>query len=128
MDHSRRIAVQYGIELGGALLLLGVSLAVRDPLAAGAGAAAPFVLALPVVPLWLIFASIWRHYLRVDEYQRLQFLKATTLALGIGLFVMVSLPFFTAFGLPRSASDALWLIVPAGWFVALAVVNHRQGR
>lgn len=129
MEHAQRTGLQYAAELGGAALLFVATMAVREPLARFEPATtAAIVLALPIVPLWLMFAAIWRHYLRVDEYQRLQFLKASTLASGIGLFALASLPFLKSFGVPPDAGGVIWFVVPAGWVVALVVIQLNRGR
>ena len=128
MQYAQKTGLRYGLELGTAAVLFVAAMAIREPLANGAGSASPLVLALPVVPLWLMFVAIWRHYLRVDEFQRLQFLKVTALAAGIGLFALASLPFLGGFGVPREAGDVLWLVIPVGWVVSLAVVNLNRAR
>jgi hypothetical protein len=128
MDRARRTIVQYGLELGGAAVLFVLAMGVREPLAArlGPGLPAALALALPLVPLWLMFVAIWRHYVRVDEYQRLQFLKATALASGLALFAFASLPFLGGLGVPRAASEVLWIVIPLGWFVALFIVHVQK--
>ena len=83
---------------------------------------------LPAVAAWLILAATVRHYFRLDEFQRLQFLQAVALASGITLSLSWSYPFVRpVFDLPQQTPDHS---VPFSivFIVVTLVLNLRHAR
>jgi hypothetical protein len=80
---------------------------------------------LPIVPSWMLLVVMLRHYLRIDELQRLQFLQAIAVTAAVGVGVAWSWPWLQrAFGL--SMPDfAAWHIHFAILFVAASSLLTR---
>jgi hypothetical protein len=83
-SYDTRTFLQFLLEALGAVLLLAATtlLAHRVPLQSGTPLYTAVQLA-PIVPVWLLPLVMLRHYLRIDELQRLQFLQSIALTGGI---------------------------------------------
>lgn len=120
----------YILEIGGAAALYVGALYARPPLlshAAPGSALAQAVMLLPILPVWGMFWAVIRFYQRVDEYQRLELLKAVAFAAGIAACLYSSYPFAAdAFGLKPLSMVYAWPILAVAWGLATAYIQLRN--
>jgi hypothetical protein len=93
MHHEARTGLQFLLEAGGAVALLAGTTIVAHRL--HATSVTPLTTAIqltPIVPVWLLMLTIWRHYRRIDELQRLLFLQSIALTAGALVGVAWSWP------------------------------------
>jgi hypothetical protein len=76
---------------------------------------------LPVVPVWLMFAAVWRHYLRIDEFDRKRLLETLAVAFGFGSCLITSYSLLTDVGLPPLAITWAWPTLAASWGLTAAI-------
>lgn len=129
MDRDKSNGLRYVAELGSAALLyVGVVFARRHLLHDVDGdVPRMLVMASPVVPIWLMFWTILRHYQRIDEYMRLQLLQIVGLCSGIAAGIYTSYPFIAdAFRLPPLDIAWAWPIMGLCWLLATLVARLRQ--
>jgi hypothetical protein len=127
MDQEARNGLRFALEMAGAVVLLAGATWLRH-VPVGDPVLRIMLQLLPIVPVWLMFAAGVRHYLRLDEFQRLQFLKALALTMGITLCLSWSYPFARAvIALPPQTPDQS---VPFSivFIVVTLVLNVRQLR
>ncbi|MBS0470336.1 MAG: hypothetical protein JSR60_04630 [Proteobacteria bacterium] len=75
---------------------------------------------MPVIPVWLLLLSFLRHYLRIDELQRLMFLQSIALTAGLIVGIAWSWPAIRrAFGL-QPELPGMWEIYFSVLFVAVS--------
>ncbi|HXC54293.1 MAG TPA: hypothetical protein VNU97_03280 [Rhizomicrobium sp.] len=122
MDAEHRTGLQFFAEALGAVVLLALTtiFARRVHLPPGT---APYVLVqlAPIVPVWLMLLAMLRHYLRIDELQRLQFLQAMALTAGILAGIAWSYPAVQrAFAL--SAPLEMWEVHASILFVVISAL------
>jgi hypothetical protein len=82
----------------------------------------------PAIPIWLTFYVIVRYYRRVDEFEKLKFLKTMSLAFGISSCLIVSYTFLEDVGLPALAITWGWPTLAVSWALTSAIMsinNHR---
>jgi hypothetical protein len=70
---------------------------------------------LPILPIWLMFAVVWRHYRRIDEYDQKKFLETLAISFGIGSCLVVSYAFLMDVGLPQLAITWAWPTLAITW-------------
>ena len=103
-DLEARTGLRFFAEAFGALFLLfAATFFLREPwLRLPPGSLLHTLATLaPIVPVWLILLASVRHYLRIDEYQRLIFLQIVSLSTGILFCIHWSYPAAQkAFSLP----------------------------
>jgi hypothetical protein len=105
MDHEARTGLRFALEMAGAVALLAGAAWLRHVPVSDRGLSVMLQL-LPIVPVWLILLACLRHYVRIDEFQRLRFLQAIALSSGITLCLSWSYPFARAVvELPPQAPD-----------------------
>lgn len=92
MGHDARTGLQFFAETVGAVILLFVTtfLAHRSHLVPGP--LDTVVQLLPVGAVWLLLLTMFRHYRRIDELQRLRFLQSIALTAGVLLGFIWSWP------------------------------------
>ena len=92
IGHEARTGLQFFAEAFGAGVLLFVTtyFAHRSHLAPGA--LDTIVQVLPVAAVWLLLLTMYRHYRRIDELQRLKFLHSIALTAGVLLGFVWSWP------------------------------------
>ena len=131
MDRERSNGLRYMAEMGSAALLyVGVVFA-RKHLLHDVEGDVPrmLVMASPVIPIWLMFWTILRHYQRIDEYMRLQLLQIVALCAGIAAAIYCSYPFVAdAFRLPPLDISWAWPIMALCWLVATFLAQFRNRR
>ena len=122
MDSEKRSSLRYLAEMGAAVALEVATVLLRTPLldVAGRGVLArSIILLLPIVPLWLMLLAVIRHYLRIDEYERLKLLQNFSLCFGIAACIFTSYPFAAdAFALGRMDIGWAWPIMALCWLAA----------
>ena len=82
----------------------------------------------PAIPIWLTFYVIVRYYQRIDEFEKLKFLKTMSLAFGISSCLIVSYTFLEDVGLPALAITWGWPTLAVSWALTSAIMsinNHR---
>jgi hypothetical protein len=93
--HETRNGLRYFAELAIAIVLFVATMVfLREPYLRLQPGTPLFIAArlAPVVPIWLILVVAIRHYLRIDELERLQFLQAASLAAGATICISWSYP------------------------------------
>jgi len=92
MGREARTGLQFfGEALGAGVLLAATSIfAHRTHFAPGPFNT--FVQLLPVAAVWLLLLTMYRHYRRIDELQRLKFLQSIALTAGVLLGFVWSWP------------------------------------
>jgi hypothetical protein len=83
---------------------------------------------LPAVPIWLLAFVLFRHYRRIDEFQRLRFLENLALAGGLTAIVAVSYDFFQDVGAPKLELFWAWPIFAIFWSAIGLVMEWRACR
>ena len=78
---------------------------------------------VPIIPIWLMLVAVWRHYLRIDEFERLKFLETVAIAFGIGSCAIVSYAFLEDAGLPQLAITWAWPTLAASWGLTSAIMS-----
>jgi hypothetical protein len=82
----------------------------------------------PAIPIWLTFYVILRYYRRIDEFEKLKFLKTMSVAFGISSCLIVSYSFLEDAGLPPLAITWGWPTLAVSWALTSAIMsinNHR---
>jgi hypothetical protein len=70
---------------------------------------------LPIVPVWLILAAVWRYYLRIDEYEQKRLLETLAISFGIGACVVVTYAFAMDAGAPKVDFGWAWPALAVCW-------------
>jgi hypothetical protein len=78
---------------------------------------------MPAVPVWLMLWVVWRHYRRIDEFDRLQFLQTLAISFGVGSCLLVTYTFLEDTGLPPLAITWAWPTLGACWGVTSAIMR-----
>ncbi len=129
MDREKSTGLRYVTELGAAALLYIGAVFVRKHMLGADGTWNMAVMLLPVLPIWLMFWTILRHYNRIDEYMRLQLLQIIGFCAGISAGIYTSYPFVAdAFRLPPLDISFAWPIMALCWVIATFVVQFRNRR
>lgn len=77
----------------------------------------------PAFPVWLMFAVVWRHYRRIDEFDKLKFLQTLAIAFGIGSCAIVTYSFLEDAGLPALTITWAWPTLAASWIITNAIMS-----
>ncbi len=115
----------YLIEFSAIMALYVLAILVR-PWLLDHAASADLALAaklLPIVPVWLMLVAVWRHYLRIDEFERLKFLETVAISFGVGACAIVSYAFLEDAGLPQLAITWAWPTLAASWGLTSAIMS-----
>jgi hypothetical protein len=123
LGHDARTGLRFLAEALGAILLLAAAtlIAHRTQLTSGTPLNS-FVQLLPVPAVWLLLFVMLRHYLRIDELQRLQFLQSIALTAGILVGVAWSLPaLHRAFGWDVT-DNGMWEVYFSVVFVVISAL------
>jgi hypothetical protein len=80
-------------------------------------------IALPALPVWLLFVAVWRYYLHIDEYQKHQFLQSLAISFGLGCCALVTYNLLIDAGLPPLGFSWAWPILGVGWLVASIIIK-----
>jgi hypothetical protein len=78
---------------------------------------------LPAVPVWLMLWAVWRHYLRIDEFDRLKFLQTLAISFGVSSCLLVTYTFLEDTGLPPLAITWAWPTLAACWGLTTAIMR-----
>ncbi|MEI9990732.1 MAG: hypothetical protein WDM86_11900 [Rhizomicrobium sp.] len=129
LGRDPRNGLQFFAEAIGALVVLAAAKFASTYIPAAAGTPLRTLLdLLPVPGVWLLLFVILRHYRRIDEFQRLQFLKAVSLTGGIMAGIAWSWPsLHKAFGLVV-ADSGMWEVTFSILFVVITTVLARPPR
>jgi len=79
--------------------------------------------AAPVLPIWLAFFVVVRHYRRIDEYERLRMLKELSIAFGLTSCALISYSLLMDAGLPPLAITWAWPTLAASWGLTRAIFS-----
>ena len=100
----------------------------RDRLAHHTGSAMALALAaLPVVPVWLMFLAVVRHYRRIDEMAKIMLLRNIAFSTGIATCLIISYSLLMDAGLPRLSIVWAWPTLAVSWGIATAIREWRAG-
>jgi hypothetical protein len=123
LGHDARTGLRFFAEaLGAILLLAGATLVSHRAHLAPGTPLNTLVQLLPVPAVWLLLLVMVRHYLRIDELQRLQFLQSIALTAGILVGVAWSWPaFHRAFGWDVS-DNGMWEVHFSVVFVVISAL------
>jgi hypothetical protein len=92
LHQEARTGLQFFIEAFGAGLLLFATTFFAHRSRFAPGALDTVVQLLPVAAVWLLLLTMYRHYRRIDELQRLKFLQSIALTAGALLGFVWSWP------------------------------------
>src|ERR1700761_4441969 len=129
MSHETQIKTRYLVEFGIAMALyVGIMLARRSLLTLNDSDAWQSAVRLaPVLPIWLVFWTVVRHYQRMDEYQQVLLLKVIAFCAGILACLTSSYSFFMdAFHLPQVSIEWAWPVLAICWGFGMGVVQIRD--
>ncbi len=125
LQYDVRTNLRYFLEALGAVALLAAAKFAADRISLPPGT--PLFIAvqlLPVIPVWLLPLVMLRHYLRIDELQRLQLLQSLSLTAGIMAGIAWSWPSVQrAFSL--SATNGMWEVHFSILFVLISALMTR---
>lgn len=115
----------YLIEIVATMALYVAAVPVRSWLAGQAPtpALAAAAKVLPALPIWLTLWVVWRHYRRIDEFERLKMLKTIAAAFGVGSCLIVTYSFLADAGLPPLALTWAWPTLAVTWAITNAVLS-----
>jgi hypothetical protein len=120
LGYDARTTLRFFAEGLGAVLLLAAATVIAHHTSLPAGPANTVVQLLPVPAVWLLLLVMLRHYLRIDELQRLQFLQSIALTAGILVGVAWSWPaLHRAFGWEMS-DNGMWEVHFSVVFVVIS--------
>jgi len=77
----------------------------------------------PILPIWLAFWAVVRHYRRIDEYGRLRMLKELSIAFGLTSCALISYSLLMDAGLPPLAITWAWPTLAASWGLTRAILS-----
>lgn len=84
MHREARTNLRFFVEAGGAVALLAATTVFAHKALIPDGTSLHTAVQLaPVVPVWLLLLTVLRHYLRIDELERLKFLQSMALSAGL---------------------------------------------
>jgi hypothetical protein len=122
LGYDARTTLRFFVEGLGAVLLLAAATAVAHRANLAPGPANTLVQLLPVPAVWLLLLVMLRHYLRIDELQRLQFLQSIALTAGILVGVAWSWPaLHRAFGWEMS-DNGMWEVYFSVVFIVISAL------
>ncbi|MEI9885272.1 MAG: hypothetical protein WDN08_02035 [Rhizomicrobium sp.] len=127
MGHDARTNLRYIAEMLGATLLLAATTIAAHRLPLDPRTTLYITVQLiPVLAVWLLPLVMYRHYRRIDELQRLQFLQAIAITAGVMVGAAWSWPSLQrAFQLQMQ--PGMWEVYSAIVFsVVTALVNLRH--
>lgn len=78
---------------------------------------------LPAIPIWMMLVIVWRHYLRIDEFERHKFLVTLAISFGVGSCAIVTYTFLEDMGLPPLAITWAWPTLAVSWGLTTAIMN-----
>lgn len=121
----------YLLEMGTVSVLYVGAIFIRQPLldhlGTQTGPLAQAIMLLPALPIWGMLAAVWRFYLRVDEYQRMELMQSVSIAAGVSACLFCSYPFAAdAFGLKPLSLMFAWPILAAAWGLSTAIIQMRN--
>ncbi len=118
----------YIVEISVATALYVGAILLRDRFAAGAGGTAALALAvLPVIPIWLLFLAVVRHYRRIDEMAKVVLLRNIAVSTGFTTCLIVSYALLMDAGLPKLSITWLWPTLAVSWGIATAIGEWHVG-
>jgi hypothetical protein len=118
----------YLLEFGVVMTLYVVTILAR-PWLAGLSSDANVrfaAIALPIVPIWLTLIVVVRHYLRIDERERLKLLENVSIAAGVMACLVTSYSVLEDAGLPKLAITWAWPTFAACWGLASGISALRN--
>jgi hypothetical protein len=116
----------YLIEFSLTAALYVGAILLRDRFAHQASPNLAFALAaLPVVPVWLMFLAVVRHYRRIDEMAKIALLRNIALSTGVATCLILSYSLLMDAGLPKLSIVWAWPTLAISWGVATAIREWR---
>lgn len=125
---TKKVSRKYFMELGGAMVAYAVILFAAIPVMQRSDdlLTRSLIILLPMIPVVFAAVAIYRHVLRIDEFQRLQVLKIITIAAaGTALFSM-GYGFLEIAGLPKLSMMVVWPVMATLWIIAGIVLRVRE--
>ncbi len=129
LGHDARNVLRFFVETVGAVVVLAAAKFGSTHIAAATGTPLRILLdLLPVPAVWLLLFVMLRYYWRIDEFQRLQFLKSVSLTGGIMAGIAWSWPsLHKAFGW-SAADSGMWEVYFSILFVVITAILARPMR
>lgn len=124
---SKNAARKYRIELGGAMVAYAVVLFAAIPLMARAEGLSvrSAIILTPMIPIVFATIAIYRHVLRIDEFQRLQAFRVITVAAAATALLSMGYGFLEIAGFPKLSMMVVWPVMAAFWVLAGIVLRVR---
>ncbi|MBV9270050.1 MAG: hypothetical protein JO165_03090 [Candidatus Eremiobacteraeota bacterium] len=79
----------------------------------------------PVIPVVLVFVSLVRFMLSIDELQRQIQLESMAFAAGFTALAAVTYGFLETAGFPRPSAWLTYVVVMVAWGIAVPIVTRR---
>jgi hypothetical protein len=115
----------YLIEVTIATALYVVATASRHWLIAATPAPALKLVAavIPALPIWGLFWVVYRHYRRIDEFEKQKFLETFALAFGIGSSLVCTWAFLADAGISMLGITWAWPTLAVTWAVTSGIMH-----
>jgi hypothetical protein len=78
---------------------------------------------LPAVPIWGMFAVVWRYYRRIDEFEKQRFLETLAISFGLSSCLVGTYTVLADAGLPQLAVEWSWPTLWVTWAL-VGLVMH----
>lgn len=75
------------------------------------------IVLLPMIPIFLATIAIYRHLMRMDEFQRQQAYQVLTIAAALTMLVSMGYGFLEIAGLPKLSMFAVWMTMGSFWLI-----------
>lgn len=83
---------------------------------------------LPVLPTLWVIRAVWRHFGRIDDYQRMVLLRSLSGGFAIAMVGALTLGLLASAGLPATPAGICWIVFGvgmAGWGISSVVAARR---
>jgi hypothetical protein len=78
---------------------------------------------VPALPIWGLFIVVWRHYRRIDEFEKQKFLETLALSFGIGSSLLCTYAFLADAGLSELDITWAWPTLAITWALTGGIMH-----
>lgn len=127
MTPVKQAPARYMWEFGVSTGLYVIAIVAREQLARLTGDPVLHVaiVALPVLPIWLMLLAVVRHYYRIDELAKMTLLRNVAVSAGLMSCLVTSYALLEDAGLPALSITWAWPTLATCWAVTTAVNTWR---
>lgn len=114
---TKHTSRRYAIELGGSMAVYAVVLFAAIPLMEQFAdlLTRSLIILTPMIPITLAAIAIYRHLMRIDEYQRLQAFRIISIAAAGTALLSMGYGFLELAGLPKLSMMIVWPVMGLLW-------------